>query len=168
MRCEEVQSRLPAYSSGELPTGVREVVQTHLGGCAACQAAMAHIDALAAVLAGAQTPPVPAGFAARVMVRARSHRSAAVSAGWNPLTRWRLASAPMQAAAAAVLLVGLGAGLLMGWTFDPAVMSPGNAEITSQADTLDTYQFEYLGDAPGGSLAGSYLALVSTDDGEGY
>ena len=168
MRCEEVQSRLPAYSSGELPTGVREVVQTHLGGCAACQAAMAHIDALAAVLAGAQTPPVPAGFAARVMVRARSHRSAAVSAGWNPLRWWRLGSAPMRAAAAAVLLVGLGAGLLMDRMSGPAAVSPDSAETTSQADALDTYQLEYMGDAPEGSLSDSYLSLASTGNGEGH
>ena len=168
MRCEEVQSRLPAYSSGELPTDVREAVQTHLGECAACRAALARVDALAAVLASAQTPPVPAGFAAGVMVRARSHRSAAVSAGWNPLRWWRLGSAPMRAAAAAMLLVGLGVGLLMGWTSGPAVVSPDSAETTSQADPLDTYQLEYLGDAPEGSLADSYLALLSTGNGEGH
>jgi len=167
MRCEEVQGRLPAYSSGELPTNVREAVQAHLGRCAACQAALARIDALGAVLAGAQTPPVPAGFAARVMAKARSRRSAAVSAGWNPLGRWRLASAPMRAAAAAVLLVGLGAGLWMGWTPGPGVVSPDSAETTSQADPLDTYQLEYLGDAHEGSLADRYFALVSTGDGKG-
>ena len=167
MHCEEVQSRLPAYSSGELPTDVREAVQAHLDGCAACQAALARIDALAAVLASAQTPPVPAGFAARVMIRARSRRSAAVSAGWNPLRRWRLASARMRAAAAAVLLVGLGAGLLMGWTSGPAVVSPDRAETTSQADLLDTYQLEALGDAHEGSLADSYFALMSVDNGKG-
>ena len=168
MRCEEVQGRLPAYSSGELPTDVREAVQAHLGRCAACQAALARIDALAAVLASAQTPPVPTGFAARVMVRARSRRSAAVSAAWNPLRWWRLGSAPMRAAAAAVLLIGLGAGLLIGWTSGPAVVAPHSAQTTLQADPLDTYQLEYLGDAPERSLADSYLSLVSTGNGEGH
>ena len=65
-----------------------------------------------------------------------------------------------------MLLVGLGVGLLMGWTSGPAVVSPDSAETTSQADPLDTYQLEYLGDAPEGSLADSYLALVSTGNGE--
>jgi len=167
MRCEEVRGRLRAYSSGELPTDVREAVQAHLGGCAACQTALVRIDALAAVLASAQTPPVPAGFAARVMTKARSQRSAAVSAGWNPLGRWRLASAPIRAAAAAVLLVGLGAGLWMGWTSGPAIVLPDRAETTSQAGPLDMCQLEYLGDAHEGSLADSYLALVSTGNGEG-
>ena len=167
MRCEELQDRLPAYSAGELPTDVREAAQAHLGGCAACRAALARIDALASVLADAQTPPVPAGFAARVMAEARSRRSAAVSAGWNPLRRWRLASAPMRAAAAAVLLVGLGAGLWMGWSSGPAVVSPDRAETTSQARLLDTYQLEALGDAHEGSLADSYFALVSINNGKG-
>ena len=168
MRCEEVQSSLTAYSSGELPTDVREAVQAHLGRCALCRAALVGIDALASVMASAKTPPVPAGFAARVMAEARSQRSAAVSAGWNPLKRLRLASAPMRAAAAAVLLIGLGAGLLMGWTSGPAVVSPDRAETTSQADFLDTYQLEALGDAHEGSLADSYFALVSIDNGEGH
>ena len=161
MHCDEMQDTLPAYSSGELPTDVREAVQAHLGRCAPCRAALARIDALAAILTDAQTPPVPAGFAARVMAKARSHRSAAVSAGWNPLRRWRLASAPMRAAAAAVLVVGLTVGLVMGWT---SVPSPAQAPAAAQADPLEVH---HLGDAPAESLTNSYLALVSGHSGEG-
>ena len=74
----------------------------------------------------------------------------------------------MRAAAAAVLLVGLGVGLLMGRASGPAVVSPDSAETISQAGPIGTYLFEHLGDAPEGSLADSYLALVSTGNREGH
>jgi anti-sigma-K factor RskA len=108
---------------------------------------------------------VPDGFAARVMAKARNRR-AAVSAGWNPLQWWRLTTAPMHVAAAAVLVVGLGVGLLMSWMTLPAGQAPAT-QASVQADPLDTYNLDYLGDAPGGSLADSYLALASGRNGEG-
>jgi len=165
MRCEKVQSRLPAYSSGELPTDVREAVQTHLGRCAACQAALTRVDALAAILASAQTPPVPGGFAARVMAAARRRQATEAFVGWNPLRWWRLTSTPLRAAAAAVLVVGLTVGMVMGWTSMP---SPAQAPAAAQADPLEVYHLDYLGDAPAESLTNSYLTLVSGHNGEGH
>ncbi|MFW6106933.1 MAG: hypothetical protein ACOC8H_02110 [bacterium] len=71
--------------------------------------------------------------------------------------------APMHAAAAAVLVIGLAVGLVMGWTTSPAGQTPP-AQATVQADPLDAYNLDYLGDAPSGSLADSYLTLVSATD----
>jgi anti-sigma factor RsiW len=166
MRCEEVLNQLAAFSSGELPADVRQVVQAHLAECPACRAALARVDALAGVLASTQTPPVPAGFAARVTAAARQRREAEPLVAWNPLRWWRLVPAPMHAAAAAVLVIGLAVGLLMGWTTLLARQAPP-AQAAAPADPLDAYNLDYLGDAPSGSLADSYLALISGRNGEG-
>ena len=160
MRCEDVLKQLTAFSSGELSANVRQAVQAHLAECAACRAALAEVDALA-VLASGRTPPVPRGFAARVMVAARQRQETKPVAAWNLMRWWRLTSTPMHAAAAAVLIIGLSVGLVLGWT---SATSPAQAEAAVQPDPVDAYQLDYLGEAPSGSLADSYLTLVSATD----
>ncbi len=174
MRCDEVLNQLVAFSSGELPADVRQVVQAHLAECAACRAELSRLDALAGVLAGTRSPPVPAGFAARVTAAARRRQDAPSArlrqgyggqvAPWNLLRWWRLTSGPMHAAAAAVLIVGLTVGAVMGWASAPPIAP---AETAAQTDPVDAYQVDFLGEAPAGSLADSYLALVSGRNGEG-
>lgn len=106
MRCEEVAGQLKKISTGELPPQVRQAVQDHLAGCQACREALAEVDGLAAVLAGAQSPPVPAGFAPRVMAAAAMRQDAKAMAAWSFVKWWRMTSAPLHAAAAAVLIIG--------------------------------------------------------------
>jgi anti-sigma factor RsiW len=158
MCCENVLKQLTAFSSGELPADVRQAVQAHLAECAACQAALAEVDALVGVLASGRTPPVPRGFAARVIVTARQRQEAKSVAAWNLMRWWRLTSAPMHAAAAAVLIIGLSVGLVLGWA---SATSPEQAAAAVQPDPVDAYQLDYLGEAPSGSLADSYLTLVA-------
>ncbi len=158
MHCEDVLKQLKAFSSGQLPAGVRQAVQVHLTECGACRAALGRIDPVAASLARVQTPPVPLGFAARVMAVAQRRRQAEPIPTWNLLRWWRLTSASMHLAAAAVLAVGLTAGLMMGWTVVPSARQMASA---TQSDPLSTYQLDVLSEAPNGSLAGSYLTLVA-------
>jgi anti-sigma factor RsiW len=166
MRCEDVTTRLDAYAAGELQPVLAAKLAAHLESCESCRQSLARLKRLVAVLGQASVPPVPVGFASRVMAQARSRRTAAASAGWNPLRWWRLVPVPMHAAAAAVLVIGLAAGLVMGWATLPASQAPP-AQAAVQADPLDAYNLDYLGDAPSGSLADSYLALVSGRNGEG-
>jgi hypothetical protein len=67
----------------------------------------------------------------------------------------------MHAAAAAVLIVGLSVGVVLGWTSAPPA---ARAETAAEVDPVDVYQIDYLGEAPSGSLADSYLTLVSATD----
>jgi anti-sigma factor RsiW len=166
MRCEDATTRIDAYAAGELQPALAAKVAAHVESCEACRQSLERLKRLVAVLGQASIPPVPDGFAARLMAKARSRHPAAASAGWNPLRWWRLAPAPMHAAAAAVLVIGLAVGLLMGWTTLPAGQAPP-AQATVQADPLDAYNLDYLGDAPSGSLADGYLALVSSPAQEG-
>lgn len=39
--CERIESLLPAYAEGELPTGEKQEVDRHLAGCGACREALA-------------------------------------------------------------------------------------------------------------------------------
>ena len=157
MRCENVQ-QLERFVAGDLPVADRQAVQAHLAECAACRAKLAEYDALAGVVASTPTPPIPSGFASRVMAAARQRQEAQPVAFWNLLRWWRLTSAPMRAAAAAMLIVGLSVGVVLGWTSAPSVE---RADAAAQVDPVDVYQIDYLGEAPSGSLADSYLTLVS-------
>jgi len=160
MRCEDLQSRLGAYVQGGMSPDEREAAAAHLRNCADCTRALARIDSLAAALAQAKTLSVPSGFAVRVMAVARNRRPAIAAAGWNPVRWWRQVSMPMHAAAAAVLIVGLAVGLVMGWTAAPSAVQASATEAAVQADALDAYNLDYFGEALAGSLADSYLTLV--------
>jgi anti-sigma factor RsiW len=174
MHCENVQEQLNRFTAGDLPVADRHAVGAHLAECAACRAKLAELDALAGVLASTPTPPIPPGFASRVMAAARQRQEAQPArlrqgnggqvAAWNLLRWWRLTSAPMHAAAAAVLIVGLTVGVVLGWTSAPRTAP---TETVVQTDPVDAYQVDYLGEAPSGSLADSYLTLVSTSNEEG-
>lgn len=158
MHCENVQQQVNRFAAGDLPVADRQAVQAHLAECAACRAKLAELDALAGVVVGTPTPPIPSGLAFRVMVVARKRQEAQPVAVWNLLRWWRLTSGPMHAAAAAVLIVGLTVGMVLGLTSAPLA---ARAETAAQVAPADVYQIDYLGEAPSGSLADSYLTLVS-------
>ena len=160
MWCNDVQDSRKAYIEGAMGPEQRRAVEAHLQSCAACRAALERIDRLAVVLLGAKPPPVPTGFASRVMLAARSRKRATNVAARNPWQWWKGISMPMRAAAAAVLIVGVSIGLLMSWAAGPPIAAPADREVTAVADPLDAYNLDYLSDAPEGSIAESYLALV--------
>jgi anti-sigma factor RsiW len=168
MRCKDVTTRLDAYVVGEIPSALAAEVESHLASCESCRLALDRLRRLAAVLGQTPMPPVPAGFALKVMAEARTRaaRRPAVAA-WNPLEWWRAVSVPMRAAAAAVLVVGLLAGLAMGWATVQAPTAKLSAQAAPQGDPLAGYNLDYLGDVPSGSLADGYMALLSDRNGEG-
>jgi anti-sigma factor RsiW len=158
MHCENVQQQLKRFAVGDLPVADRQAVQAHLAECGACRARLAALDSLAGIVAGTPISPVPSGFASRVMAAARQQRESQPVAAWNLMRWWRLTTAPMHAAAAAVLIIGLSLGVVMSWS---SVSSSSQAQTAAQANPVDAYQIDYLGEAPSGSLADSYLTLVS-------
>ena len=93
MRCEDVQQLLEGFVTGDLPLAARQTIQVHLAECSGCRTKLATIDDLAADLVGTQAPPVPWGFASRVMVAARQRRRAEPVAPWDLTPRKRRESA---------------------------------------------------------------------------
>jgi anti-sigma factor RsiW len=168
MRCEKVRLKIDAYVSGELPPRVIVAIEEHLKACDGCRQAATVARRLVALGQALPTPPVPEGFAQRLQVLARQRiaRPAPAAPSWSLAAWWRMASAPIRAAAAAVLVIGLGTGALISWNTWQAPAAPP-AQAASQTDPLASYNVDYLTDAPDGSLAQTYLALVSTPAQEG-
>lgn len=164
MQCKDVMANLAAYHSGALPPESFRAMQVHIAECPVCRTALTEADALAGILFEAETPPVPSNLAERVLMSARQRHALELTANWNPRAWWRLTSPAMHFAAAAMLLVGLSVGLLMGWTAAGTIhRAPGRAP----GDPFDIYRFDHVSEASGQSLAGNYLMLAAGTDGKG-
>jgi len=162
--CFRQRKRLGAYLDGELSARERASVERHLEACDSCRAALSGLRGLEPLLGAFDVPSVPPMMTARVMAAARNRRRGAASSSWDPFEWWKVASAPMRWAAVGTPVLGLIAGLVLGWSSSP----PAERATTAvQADPLEIYQTDYLGDSPAGSLADSYLALVAAGDEEG-
>ncbi len=77
-----------------------------------------------------------------------------------------LQSRAMKLAGAAVLVMGLAIGALMGrdtWQ-SPGIQSVGKSQM-AQVGPTTIYNLDYLTNAPKGSLADAYLTLVSATNG---
>jgi len=161
MRCVNLRRKFDAYLDGELPAELHQIVRGHLVACEQCREALTRHQRLRQLMADAaeHSPALPAGFTQRTTDAAK-RRSAqrAAPAPWSLMHWWQTVTVPMRATAAVLLIIGLGIGGSMGWT---AASSPGRPPAAAQADSIDTYQIESLGEAPEGSLASSYLTLVS-------
>ena len=168
MRCEKVRLKIDAYISGVLAPSDRSSIEDHLKACAGCRRAIESAQQLVILGRTSPTPPVPEGFADRLvaLARQRTAQPLPVAAAWSFAAWWRTVSIPVRAAAAAVLVIGLAAGSLLGWSTLQAPAAPP-AQAVSQADLLSSYGADYLTDAPDGSLAQSYMALVSGPAQEG-
>jgi predicted anti-sigma-YlaC factor YlaD len=165
MDCRNIQSKLVSYVGGQLSADEHKLVRGHLQECPSCRAALTEIDPVASVLALADSPTVPSDLTTSIMAAARDRMRHQRPAPWNPLSWWRLAPASMQAAAVGILVVGLGLGFTLGMS--TAKSAATEATIGPQADPLEVYQLDYFGDAPSGSLADGYLALISPEDNGG-
>jgi len=167
MRCVNLRRKFDAYLDGELPAEVYQTVRGHLVACEQCREALTRHQRLRQSMADAaeHSPPLPAGFTQRTIDTAKRRSAQRIApAPWSLMHWWQTVTVPMRAAAAVLLIIGLGIGGSMGWT---AASSPGRPPAAAQADPIDTYQIESLGEAPDGSLADSYLALVSATNGGG-
>ena len=170
MRCRRAEDRLDAYLAGELSPPVRGRIEAHLASCENCRGRLDRLAAMAEAFKSAVAPPVPDGFAQRVMLAARSRRPARalpLQAAWpSPVAAWRAMAVPMRAAAAAVLVAGLGLGVLMGRQTSALGRTPATPS-TAAAEAADAYHLDAFEEAPGGSLAQACLAVAGGFNGEG-
>jgi anti-sigma factor RsiW len=163
MRCKEILSRLDAYLDGELPADQGHVVEDHLKTCEACRhqfERMHHVGDLLDVL---DVPPLPQGFAARVMAEARGRalplpeKRSLMGVDWLPLRWFRELTVPMRLAACTMVLLACLLGMFMSRDLS---MSGSSRTTVAEAENLDG--FEWFGPAPPASLGSAYLTLAST------
>ena len=169
MRCDTVQKKLDRFARQELAPRLRESVEAHLRECEDCRRHLARQERLEAVLTSVSEPPaVPEGFGDRLMTAARQRQAARRPVPELRLLGQRWPSVPFgtRVAQTAVLAGGLLLGVIMGQQTWQSV-HPATTKQTSQADPLAAYELDYLGDAPGGSLAQSYLMLTAASNDNG-
>jgi anti-sigma factor RsiW len=169
MRCKAVRKQLSRYVDLEVPPELREEIEAHLAGCPDCRQALAKLEQVAGVLASGSLPPVPEGFAERVMGKARAQARREPQARWSdwrPLGWWWDAAPAMRAAAIVAALVGLTAGAVMSGGFArPSSFSRGQqAAAGGTGSTVQTSDF--LGGVPAGSVEQTYLAWMAETSGK--
>ncbi len=170
MRCKTVRNELDRFARQELAPRMREQVEAHLIECAGCRRHLARQERLVNLLTGLPQPPaVPEGFSDHLRAVARERQAARRPVpGSLRRRRWLLPSTSVgkKAAQAAALAGGLLIGLFMGQqTWRSA--HPSLPQQTMHADPVAVYQLDYLTDAPGGSLAQSFLSLTGTPSHDG-
>jgi anti-sigma factor RsiW len=166
MRCRTVQERLNAFLDSLLQPSERAEMDAHLEGCHKCQAALARLRRLSALLESIPAPPVPDGFSFRLMQRAHQRQAEPRPSRiltWRPVLFWREMPAATRVAAAAMLVLAIGLGALMGRDLSSGPKPAGIAA----AEMNDVYALDYLSEAPDGSLADAYLTLASAANGGG-
>ena len=166
MRCGRVRRYLNAYLDGELHAQRRSQAEAHLESCAECRAQLARLKELASLLESTSAPAAPSGFAGRVMSRAQQRLVDAASRSLpslNPVHWWLTQSLPVRAAAAAILVVGLTLGLLMGRD----TWSSAGTETAKQAgvDPAVLYNVDRQGASQAESLPQVFLTMVSGSNG---
>jgi len=168
MRCTRAQRKLEAYLGDEMGDRERARLERHFAACSECARALEHARQLRAVLGGAWTPELPAGFHARLMARAAERAARPGWTGWLlGGLGWRSAMpAPLRVGAVGAVLVALCAGVLIGrdmWRLEKP--APAEQARLAAADPVSIYRIDYFGEAPDGSLAGAYLSLMSRGGG---
>jgi len=163
MRCRVVRNKLDLLDRQELPPHVRERIEAHLSTCAECRRHLARQQRLASLLTTlAEPPPVPDGFAGRLMAAARG-RQAACRPAPGSLWRFRWLSLSGSIGSRAAQAVALAGGLLIGVFMGQQTWRYGHRsspQPTTEPDPVVICHLDYLSDAPVGDLAQSYLTLT--------
>jgi len=159
MRCSKVISCLNAYTDSELPGKKHHAVKEHIAGCEACRRRLEDIHGLEGLLDDAlHVPPVPDGFAARIMAEARRRQSAGIperhspSPVWNPLQWIAVLSAPMRLAACATVLLAV----IVGWSIGGGQPTKG---AMGSGPEKNLYGIEWFDPAPPGSIGSIYITM---------
>jgi len=168
MRCQNIKQKLDRYIQGDLPEPISRRIERHLHKCRNCADTLSRINKLEGLFEDTPLPPVPEGFSERLMQRAhqRQYLQQTSEPAVIRLWEWFDRTGLNKSTAAAVLIVGLAIGMLMGWDNwqSPAIQSVGKSEM-AQVEPTDIYNLDYLSDAPKRSLADAYLTLVSATNG---
>jgi anti-sigma factor RsiW len=160
--CLRVRRQLNAYLDGELSPKSRTAVERHLVRCKSCRSVWESLNRLGQALQVVEVPPVPPSLTWQIMAKAREDQNTEMERNVIRLGHRLATPRPwaFKVAAAAVLVFGLAVGSYTGRSVSQTV----TAQTAVQADPLAVYNLDCLADAPSGSLADSYLTLVSATD----
>ncbi|MEN6441952.1 MAG: zf-HC2 domain-containing protein [Syntrophobacter sp.] len=163
MKCKNVLSRLSTYLDRELSPKTVLEMEKHLAVCRSCRGQLERIRQAEDSLNSLAIPPLPRGFAARVMAEARSRASLTKEKkplspfAWHPLRWFSEISVSMRLAACATVLLAC----LLGTFMSKEVCLSGNRQTApTGAERLDG--LEWFNASPPASLGSAYLTLTLT------
>jgi len=168
MNCRKVLSLLDAYQDGELSGKRRPELEAHLAVCRECREVHEGLGQVCDLLDSLEVPPLPHGFAARVMSEARNRRLPAIQQPrpfapleWWPLRWFEELSATMRLAACSALFLACLLGMYMSKEFS---LRESRQTVVTTAEELEG--FEWFNPTPPASLGAAYLnlALTSPED----
>lgn len=163
MQCRQVQTLIDRYVSEGLLPDERSLFESHLQSCPSCQEQLHELRVLLALLRSAPAPPpVPEGFADRLMAKARQQVRPVPAGISRPVWAvwWRSVASPRFANAAGAVAAGLLLGIVMAqqtWRYSE---NAGHYR-PPQASPEVVYELDFLSGSPGGSFADAYLNLTS-------
>lgn len=158
MSCRNIRRRLSAFSDRELPERLLGSIAQHLASCDDCRQALARIRSLDDAFHSERAIPPPEGLTRQILIAAQDRSPARRRRQWWvwDRTEWRdLASVP----ARAFTVIGLAAGLIAGSVMGLQTW-PKTPLLHIHPDPVAIFRLDYLGDAPTGSLADTYVSLV--------
>ena len=159
MRCRDVQDNLDRYVRGEVTPQVREQMQLHLKDCEVCLAEFVCLQRLETLLAAAPLPPVPEGFAGRVVASMPHERELGTGrSAWIRRIRPRVGGYLRAGASAAAALA---AGLLLGGYLGTDTWQQNSLRSAHEVrDPMAGSPLEHFVEPGGGSLGQAYFALM--------
>lgn len=165
MSCRWFRKRLVAYVDEELPQRQREMLARHLEACSACRREAERLRALAPVLQDIVLPDFPEELTARILATAE-RQLARRGNRWSQRLRVEPILPPwgMRTAAAAVLLLGITIGSVLGENTWPKWI-PAPAPPARGADVAAVYALDAFDAAPSGSLEAGFLGAARTNGG---
>ncbi len=166
MRCKKIVALLSPYVDDALSESHKCAVEQHLRACEACRAQLERIRQLGNLLDDLPIPPVPEGFAARVMAEAKTRLPETKPKWvppviWDPLRWFVQFSAPMRLAACATVLLACVVGL----TMDGGLLVDEQGQV--KGSVKNQYGLEWFDPTPPGSVGSVYLAMTSSLNEEG-
>ena len=160
MRCHDVRKTLDLFVAQDVTAEVADRIEAHLADCPECRKAQNRLVRLTSLLESTAAPPVPEGFASRVVLRSRALQPTLVASAAAARRPTRNLGRRLRRASgiAAALAVGVLLGVFLGqdvWSVDnqPAAVGSSVAPPTSELG-----QFS---EPDGDLLAHAYLGLVS-------
>jgi anti-sigma factor RsiW len=163
MNCKETLSHLHAYFDGEVPAKLMHEMDEHLGVCPSCRSQVERIRQVDDILDSISVPPLPEGFATRVMTESRKRALPApgkrplLGLDWMPLRWFADLTVSMRLVACAMVLLACLLGMFMSRDLS---LSGSPRTIVADSENLDG--FEWFSPTPPTSLGSAYLTLALT------
>ena len=157
MRCGQVREKLDLFVAGELARSVHAAIEAHVEQCSDCRQALRKLRQLQASLAACDVPPVPEGFATRVVGKAKERMATATGSGYRRRVSW--ATAGKYVGFSVRTATALAAGLALGAYMGQATWLRSAAAIRG-TDPRPESGFQQFVEPGGPSLAQAYLGLI--------